>query len=87
MWPSSVNSGRRTCAVAKEYFYFRHTGNKPNDEKRQIAAMLYRSGLSLRDCGERMGITFQAVYGLLKRHGVPLRDRGGNRGSHSRHKK
>jgi transposase-like protein len=71
----------------KEYFYFRHMGNQPNEEKRQIAAMLYNSGMSLRECAERMGITFQAVYGLLKRHGVTLRGRGGNLGAHSRRKK
>lgn len=68
-------------------FYFRHTGNKPNDEKRQIVIMLYRSGLTLRECAKRMGITYQAVHFLLKRSGEPLRGRGGNYGSHSRKKK
>lgn len=66
---------------------FRHTGNKPNDEKRQIAIVLYRSGLTLRECAKRMGVTYQAVHNLLIRSGEPLRGRGGNYGSHSRKKK
>jgi transposase len=73
--------------MPKEYHYLPHTGNKPNEEKREIASMLYNSGLSLRAVAEKMGVTFQAVYGLLKRSNVRLRGRGGHQGSHSRRKK
>lgn len=86
MWPHSAASGTEG-SVPKEFHYFPHTGNKPNEEKRQVAAMLYNSGFSLRTVAEKMGITFQAVYGLLKRQGVALRGRGGHQGSHSRRKK
>jgi hypothetical protein len=34
-----------------------------------------------------VGITKQAVSGLLKRAGVTTRPTGGNTGSHSRHRK
>lgn len=73
--------------VPKQYFYFRNMGNKPNEEKRDVARMLYNSGLSLRQVAEAMGITFQSVHGLLKRAGVKLRGKGGMTGSHSRRKK
>jgi len=43
------------------FSYFPHTGNKPNDEKRQIVKMLYYSGLSMREVAERMGVTFQVT--------------------------
>lgn len=64
-----------------------HTGNKPDLEKRAEAVRLYQTGLSLRQVGLLMGITFQAVHSLLTRSGIPLRKRGGNQGAHSRRKK
>lgn len=69
------------------FVYFPHTGNKPNDEKRQIVRMLYNSGLSVRDVSARMGVTFQAVHSMLVRMGVRRRPAGGSTGSHSRRKK
>lgn len=62
-------------------------GRKPDLQRRREAAMLYGAGLSCRDVGAQLGITGQAVWLMLKRHGVILRGRGGNRGSHSRHRK
>jgi len=74
--------------VAERYYFFPHTGNQPNDEKRDVAKMLYvDKGLSLRDVATRMGVTYQAVHSLLKRAGVDLRGRGGNQGAHSRRRK
>jgi hypothetical protein len=67
--------------------YFPHTGNKPNDEKRQIVRMLYNSGLSMRQVADRMGVSFQAVHSMLHRMGAVVRDAGGSTGSHSRRKK
>ncbi len=67
--------------------YFPNTGNKPNEEKRQIVRMLYNTGLSTRQVAERMGVTFQAVHSMLRRSGVQLRGHGGSTGSHSRRKK
>ena len=69
------------------FLYFPNTGNKPNDEKRQIVRMLYNSGLSVRDVSARMGVTFQAVHSMLVRMGVRRRPVGGSTGSHSRRKK
>lgn len=73
--------------MPKKYFYFRHTGNKPNEEKRDVAKMLYLSGLSIRQVAEEMGVTFQATHGMLQRSGVKLRGKGGMTGGHSRQKK
>lgn len=70
-----------------KFGYFPNTGNKPNDEKRQIVRMLYNSGLSVRQVSLRMGVTFQAVHSMLQRMGVTLRPSGGSTGTHSRRKK
>lgn len=67
--------------------FFPHTGNRPNDEKRQIVKMLYNSGLSVRQVSDRMGVSFQAVHSMLQRMGAPLRPSGGSTGGHSRRKK
>jgi transposase-like protein len=63
------------------------TGNKPDLERRMQIQQLYQSGLTLRQIGAQLGITYQAVYAMLKRSGFPRRPRGGATGSHSRHKK
>ena len=74
--------------MPQEYFYYApHMGRKPNEDRRGVARMLYQSGLSLRQVAEKMGITFQAAHGLLKRSGVVMRPKGGHTGSHSRQKK
>ena len=62
-------------------------GNKPNLERRGEVAALYQQGLTLRQVATQLGITYQAVYAMLKRCNVPLRPRGGSTGGHSRHKK
>lgn len=64
-----------------------HKGNKPDEAKRAEAVRLYATGLSIRQVALLMGITFQAVHGLLTRSGVEMRQRGGNVGAHSRHRK
>lgn len=66
---------------------FPHTGRAPNGARREAVTALYRSGLSLRQVAIQLGCTPQAVQSLLKRAGVKRRKPGGNRGSHSRHKK
>ena len=56
-------------------------------EKREMVERLYvTEGLSIRQVAERMGVTFQAVQSMLARHNIPRRARGGNQGSHSRHR-
>lgn len=66
---------------------FAHTGRRPNDERRQAVLALYQSGLSIRDVGQLIGVSPQAVQSLLQRMGVERRPRGGNQGGHSRHRK
>jgi len=44
-------------------------------------------GKSIRQIAAELGVTFQAVQSLLVRMGVPRRPRGGNTGSHSRHRR
>jgi transposase len=44
-------------------------------------------GKSIRQIAAELGVTFQAVQSLLARMGVPRRPRGGNTGSHSRHRR
>lgn len=64
-----------------------HTGNIPNYKRRLVVESCYSSGLSIREIAEIAGVSFQAVHSMLKRMGMPMRQRGGNSGSHSRHKK
>lgn len=66
---------------------FAHTGRRPNEERRQAVATLYQSGLSIHAVAELIGVSPQAVHSMLQRMGVQLRPRGGNQGSHSRHRK
>ena len=82
-----VGQGENMTEKKVRFGYFPHTGNKPNDEKRQIVKMLYNSGLSMRQVADRMGVTFQAVHSMLHRMGATVRDSGGSMGSHSRRKK
>lgn len=65
----------------------KHTGNLPNEAKRQKVADLYLSGLTVREVAREVGVTFQAVHSMLVRMGVSLRPRGGNNGPHSRHRR
>lgn len=65
----------------------KHTGNTPNDERRQRVADLYLSGLTVREVAREVGVTFQAVHSMLVRMGIGLRPRGGNQGAHSRHRR
>lgn len=82
-----MGQGEAMTEKKVRFGYFPHTGNKPNDEKRQIVRMLYNSGLSMRQVADRMGVTFQAVHSMLHRMGAVVRDSGGSTGSHSRRKK
>lgn len=66
---------------------FAHTGNQPNEARRTAVASLYQTGMSLRDVATVIGVSYQAVHSMLQRANVPLRGRGGNQGSHSRHRK
>lgn len=66
---------------------FAHTGRRPNDDRRQAVLALYQSGLSIHAVSALIGVSPQAVHSMLQRMGAQLRPRGGNRGSHSRHRK
>lgn len=63
-----------------------HQGPHENATRRKIVVALYEKGLSIREVAKLLGITFQAVHAMLLRSGVTPRPRGGNTGSHSRHK-
>jgi transposase len=56
-------------------------------ERRALVVRLYQSGHTTRQIAERLGISYQAVHQMLQRLDVPLRPRGGNMGSHSRHRR
>lgn len=56
-------------------------------ERREAIRAMYEQGKSLRAISTEVGVTFQAVHQILRRMGVPMRPRGGNQGSHSRHAK
>lgn len=56
-------------------------------ERRALVVSLYQSGHTTRQIAERLGISYQAVHQMLQRLEIPLRPRGGNMGSHSRHRK
>jgi transposase len=73
--------------MAKGTKRFAHTGQRPNEERRQVIVALYQSGLSIRAVADMVGVTPQAVHSMLQRTGVERRPRGGNQGSHSRHRK
>jgi predicted transcriptional regulator len=53
--------------------------------RRDHARRLYEQGQTLRQIAAVMRVSYQAVHSLLRRQGVPMRPRGGNRGGHSRH--
>jgi DNA invertase Pin-like site-specific DNA recombinase len=82
-----VGQGEAVTEKKVRFGYFPHTGNKPNDEKRQIVRMLYNSGLPMRVVADRMGVSFQAVHSMLHRMGLPVRGHGGMVGSRRKKKK
>lgn len=47
---------------------------------------LYREGMSLRDIADRAGVGKETIRRILLSRNVPLRQRGGNQGPHSRHR-
>jgi NAD-specific glutamate dehydrogenase len=52
-----------------------------------LMARLYeKDGLTLRAIADLMQTTYQNVHGILTRRRVRMRKRGGNTGSHSRHR-
>jgi transposase-like protein len=55
--------------------------------RRQQMKSMYESGMKLRDIAGVMNVTYQCVHQVLVRMGVTMRPRGGNTGSHSRHRK
>lgn len=63
------------------------TGSLPDLARRELVGSMYQSGMTLRDVAARIGVSYQAVYQLLKRSGIPVRPRGGNTGTHSRHRR
>ena len=83
---ASKTEGRTEKVVTKKD-PFAHTGPYPNTSRRVAVVAMYEAGLSLRQIAARIGVSFQAVHGMLRRAGVAVRDRGGNTGSHSRHRK
>lgn len=46
----------------------------------------YREGVPLRVLAEEHGVSKDTIRRVLLREGVPLRNRGGNQGPHSRHR-
>ena len=66
---------------------FVHTGRTPNEARRVAVKAMYDGGMSVRQIAALVGTTYQAVHSLLQRSGMQLRPRGGNTGSHSRHRK
>ena len=62
-------------------------GGVPDIARRELVGSMYAAGLTLRQVATELGISYQAVYALLKRSGVPIRPRGGSTGGHSRHRK
>lgn len=56
------------------------------DHRQQVAAM-YRSGMTTTQIAAVFGCSRQAISYLLRTQGVITRPRGGNTGSHSRHRK
>jgi IS30 family transposase len=54
---------------------------------RQTVRTLYAEGMSLRMIADQLGKSRQAIQQLLARMGVARRPRGGNQGSHSRHRR
>lgn len=46
--------------------------NRPTFSRAEAAA-LYESGLTLKEVGDELGVTKQAVHTALKRMGVPRR--------------
>ena len=92
MYAPTASSGEVAKVAEKterkiRFGYFPHTGNRPNEEKREIVRMLYNSGLPMRAVADRMGVSFQAVHSMLHRMGMVVRGHGGMTGSHSRKKK
>jgi hypothetical protein len=47
------------------------------DEEREALADEYAES-SLRQMGERRGVSWQAMQQILRRHEIPLRSRGGD---------
>ena len=60
---------------------------KRNDARRAKIQAMYAAGKSIRQIATELQCTFQNIHGILARLGVPRRPRGGNQGSHSRHRK
>ena len=46
----------------------------------------YREGVPLSQLAEQYGVSKETIRQLLLARGVPLRNRGGNTGTHSRHR-
>jgi len=64
-----------------------HLGGVPDLARRDLISTMYKEGYTIRRIAEDLGISYQAVHAMLKRIGVELRPRGGNFGSHSRHRR
>lgn len=61
--------------------------SEPKPVAMGYAAVLYQSGLPLSAIARQLGVSKQAVHQQLAKQGVPRRARGGNQGSHSRHRR
>lgn len=60
---------------------------KRNEARRAKILELYQAGKSIREIAVELKCSFQNIHGMLLRLGIPRRPRGGNQGSHSRHRK
>ena len=59
---------------------YQHHGNTPSQAKRDYCARRYGEGATVMQIAAELGITKQAVSGMLKRTGVTTRPTGGNMG-------
>lgn len=55
----------------------KNRGKRELTARRRVEmARLYKDGLTLRQIGDIMGLTYQSVHAHLMRAGVPMRPRG-----------
>jgi predicted DNA-binding protein YlxM (UPF0122 family) len=57
--------------------YIWQKGSAADDARREYVGQMYSEGFSCRQIGEKLGVTKQAVWAMLKRMDVPMRGPGG----------
>lgn len=76
-----------SVALIDQWRQLPRLGKAPDEARRTFVADLYCKGLTIRRIAELLGVSSQNVHKLLTKAGVPRRPRGGNTGSHSRHRR